>query len=243
MAEFFHACDILILEGYGLTETSAFSFVTRPDSFKFGTVGPPAPNTQVKIASDGEILIKGRGVMRGYHNLAEATAETIKDGWLYTGDIGELDPQGNLRITDRKKDLIKTSVGKYVAPQELEGKLKVLSPFISNVLVHGNNRNFCTALVAVDADAITHWAKTNGVTGNYAEIVKDPKVHALIKPAFDQLNASIANYSQVKKFAILPQDLTLEAGELTPSQKVKRKVVESKYKEVLDGFYAGALDA
>jgi len=243
MAEFFHACDILILEGYGLTETSAFSFVTRPDSYKFGTVGPPAPGTEVKIASDGEILIKGRGVMRGYHNLGEATAETIKDGWLYTGDIGELDAQGNLRITDRKKDLIKTSVGKYVAPQELEGKLKLLSPYISNVLVHGNNRNFCTALVAVDLDAITAWAKENGVAGNYAEIVKDPKVHALLKPAFDQLNASIANYSQVKKFAILPQDLTLENGELTPSQKVKRKVVETKYKEVLDGFYAGGIES
>ncbi len=239
MAEFFHACEILILEGYGLTETSAFSFVNRPHNYKFGTVGLPAPTSEVKIAQDGEILIKGRGVMRGYHNLPEATGETIKDGWLYTGDIGELDADGILKITDRKKDLIKTSGGKYVAPQNIEGKFKAMCPYVSNVVVHGNNRNFCTMLIALDKDAITDWAKTNGVAGGYAEIVKDPRTHALLKTFVQDLNKGLASYESIKNFGILPKDLTIEDGELTPSQKVKRKVVETKYKDMLDGFYAG----
>ena len=242
IAEFFHACDILILEGYGLTESSAFSFVNRPDSYEFGSVGKPAPGTELKIDPEtGEILIKGRGVMRGYHGLKEATAESLKNGWLHTGDKGELTAQGNLKITDRIKDLIKTSGGKYVAPQTIEGKLKSSCPYVSQVLVHGNNRNFCTALVALDPVEITNWARSNQVGGNYAEIVKDPKVHAMIKPYFDELNKSLANYESIKRFAILPQDLTLEAGDLTPSLKLKRKAVEGKYKELLDSFYAGNL--
>jgi long-chain acyl-CoA synthetase len=241
LSEFFHACGLLVIEGYGLTESSAFSFVNRPNNFKFGTVGLPAPGTEVKIASDGEILIKGRGIMRGYRNLPDATAETVKDGWLYTGDIGEVDAAGFLKITDRKKDLIKTSGGKYVAPQALEGKLKALCPYISQVVVHGNSRNFCTALVTVDPDAIGKWARENGVNGNYAEIVKDPRVHALIKPFFDQLNAGLASYETVKKFAVLPKEFTEADGDLTASLKVKRKVVETKYKEILDSFYAGSV--
>ncbi|MHB8878201.1 MAG: AMP-dependent synthetase/ligase [Myxococcaceae bacterium] len=241
MAEFFHAADILILEGYGLTETSAASFVNRPEKFRFGTVGPPLPGTELKIApEDGEILIKSRGVMRGYHGLPEATAETLdKDGWLHTGDIGELN-DGFLKITDRKKDLIKTSGGKYVAPQSLEGKLKALCPYVSQVLVHGNNRNFCSALVALDEEALKAWAKDNGLGSlSYGELTKHQKVKELIQPFFDQLNSNLASYESVKKFAILPVDMTLEGGELTPSLKVKRKVVETKYKDVLDGFYAG----
>ncbi|MFZ5438884.1 MAG: AMP-dependent synthetase/ligase [Myxococcota bacterium] len=239
MAEFFHAAGILILEGYGLTETSAASFVNRPTNFKFGTVGPPLPGTQVKIAEDGEILIKGRGVMRGYHNLPEQTAETIKDGWLYTGDIGELDSDGLLRITDRKKDLIKTSGGKYVAPQNIEGKFKMICPYVSQSLVHGNNRNFCVMLVALDKEAIGEWAKNNGVQGTYEQIVKDPRTHALIKPFVQELNKGLASYESIKNFSILPRDLTLDDGDLTPSLKLKRKVVETKYKELIDGFYAG----
>lgn len=239
MAEFFHAAGLLILEGYGLTESSAASFVNRPESFKFGTVGPPLPGTQVKIAEDGEILIKGRGVMRGYHNLPEQTAETIKDGWLYTGDIGEIDSDGLLKITDRKKDLIKTSGGKYVAPQNIESRFKAICPYVSQSLVHGNNRNFCTMLIALDPEAITAWAKENGIPGGYQEIVKDPRTHALIKPYVAELNKGLASYESIKNFAILPKDLTLEDGDLTPSLKLKRKVVEAKYKDLLDGFYAG----
>jgi long-chain acyl-CoA synthetase len=241
MAEFFHAAGILILEGYGLTETSAASFVNLPKKFKFGTVGPALPGTEVKIAKeDGEILIKGRGVMRGYHGLPEATAEALdSEGWLHTGDIGELN-DGLLRITDRKKDLIKTSGGKYVAPQSLEGKFKAVCSFTSQVVVHGNNRNFCSALVALDEETLKNWAKDNGLAGvAYADLTKNAKVKELIQPFFDQLNSNLASYEQVKKFAILPADLTMEAGELTPSLKVKRKVVEAKYKDVLDAFYAG----
>ncbi len=241
MAEFFHGANILILEGYGLTETSAASFVNRPTNFKFGTVGPALPGTQVKIAEDGEILIKGRGVMRGYHNLPEQTAETIKDGWLYTGDIGELDSDGLLKITDRKKDLIKTSGGKYVAPQNIEGKFKMICPYVSQSLVHGNNRNFCTMLVALDPETISSWAKNNGVTGTYDQIVKDPRTHALIKPFVQELNKGLASYESIKNFVILPKDMTLEDGDLTPSLKLKRKVVETKYKEMIDGFYTGNL--
>ncbi len=239
MAEFFHACNILILEGYGLTESSAASFVNRPSNFKFGTVGPPLPGTQLKIAADGEILIKGRGIMRGYHNKPEETAATLQDGWLLTGDIGEVDAQGLLKITDRKKDLIKTSGGKYVAPQNLEGRFKAQCPYVSNALVHGNNRNFCVMLIALDPEAIMDWAKTNGVTGGYDEVVKDPRAHALIKPFVQELNKGLASYESIKNFAILPKDLTLEAGDLTPSLKVKRKAVEARYKELIDGFYAG----
>ncbi|MDP1918051.1 MAG: long-chain fatty acid--CoA ligase [Myxococcales bacterium] len=239
MAEFFHACNILILEGYGLTESSAASFVNRPVGFKFGTVGPPLPGTTLKIESDGEILIKGRGIMRGYHNKPEETAAALKDGWLLTGDIGELDEAGRLKITDRKKDLIKTSGGKYVAPQNLEGKFKLVCPYASNAVIHGNNRNFVVMLVALDPEAIMDWAKTNGVNGGYEEVVKDPRTHALIKPFVTEMNKGLASYEAVKNFAILPKDLTLDAGDLTPSLKVKRKAVETKYKDLLEGFYAG----
>ncbi len=239
MAEFFHACNILILEGYGLTESSAASFVNRPVGFKFGTVGPPLPGTTLKIESDGEILIKGRGIMRGYHNKPEETAAALKDGWLLTGDIGELDEGGRLKITDRKKDLIKTSGGKYVAPQNLEGKFKLVCPYASNAVIHGNNRNFVVMLVALDPEAIMEWAKSNGVNGGYDEVVKDPRTHALIKPFVTELNKGLASYEAVKNFAILPKDLTLDAGDLTPSLKVKRKAVETKYKDLLEGFYTG----
>lgn len=241
MAEFFHAAGVLILEGYGLTETSAASFVNRPSSFRFGTVGPPLPGTEVKIATDGEILIRGRGVMRGYHNLPAETQEALKDGWLATGDIGEVDADGLLRITDRKKDLIKTSGGKYVAPQSIEADLKMRCPYVSQAVVHGNNRNFCTMLVALDQEAITAWAKENNVAGGYAEVVKDARTRELIKGFIQQLNKTLPSYASIKNFAILPTDLTLEAGDFTPSLKLKRKAVEQKYKAILDGFYAGNL--
>jgi long-chain acyl-CoA synthetase len=240
LAEFFHAAGIMVLEGYGLTETSAGSFLNIPTNFKFGSVGLPIPGTEVKIAADGEVLIKGRGVMRGYHNLPDQTAETIKDGWLYSGDIGEVDEKGLLKLTDRKKDLIKTSGGKYVAPQNIEGKFKLICPYVSQAVVHGNNRNFCVMLLALDKESITDWAKQNGVTGSYEEIVKDPRTNALIKPYMQELNKGLANYESIKNFAILPKDLTLEDGDLTPSPKLKRKVVEKTYEQVLEAFYAGA---
>lgn len=246
MAEFFHAADILILEGYGLTESSAASFVNRLDTYEFGTVGQPLSGVQVKIAEeDGEILLGGRGIMRGYHNKPEDTAETLtEDGWLRTGDIGEMSSSGNLKITDRKKDLIKTSGGKYVAPQALEGKLKALCPYLSQVIVHGNNRNFCSALVTLDEESIASWKEEQGL-GNvpYSKLGEQPQVKAMVQEAVDKLNAELPSYTTIKKFAILPKDLSVEEGELTASMKVKRKAVETKYRDVLDSFYEGALQA
>ncbi len=246
MAEFFHAAGLLILEGYGLTESSAASFVNRTDNYAFGTVGIPVPGTEVKIAeSDGEILLRGRGIMRGYWKLPEVTAETKDaDGWLHTGDIGEIDAKGRLKITDRKKDLIKTSGGKYVAPQKLESRLKSLNTFVSQVVVHGDARHFCSALVTLDGEALAKWAAQNGKADrSYAELANDPDVRRLIEPAIATLNGELAKYETIKKWALLPKDFTVEDGELTPSLKVKRKVIESKYRDLLDGFYAGALEA
>jgi long-chain acyl-CoA synthetase len=244
IAEFFHACGILILEGYGLTETSAASFVNRPNKYAFGSVGMPMPGTEVKLApEDSEILIKSAGVMQGYHNLPEATAEALTpDGWLRTGDIGEVDSSGFLRITDRKKDLIKTSGGKYIAPQHIEGKLKANCPYLSQVIVHGDKRNFVTALVTLDEDATMKWARGNGLSGkSYGDIVASAEAKKLLAPYFDDVNKSLAKYETVKQFAILPKDLTVEEGELTPSLKVKRKVVEKKYAGMLDKMYEGAV--
>ncbi|HEX7836739.1 MAG TPA: long-chain fatty acid--CoA ligase [Kofleriaceae bacterium] len=244
IAEFFHACGVLILEGYGLTETSAASFVNRPHKFAFGTVGFPLPGTEAKLApEDGEILIKSPGVMHGYHNLPEQTAEALTpDGWLRTGDIGELDRDGFLRITDRKKDLIKTSGGKYIAPQAIEGKLKATCPYISQVIVHGDKRNFVTALVSLDEEATMKWARDHGMNGKpYAEVVLGDPVRKLLQPYFDQVNKTLAKYETVKQFAILPKDLTVDEGELTPSLKVKRKVVEKKYAGLLDKMYEGSV--
>ncbi len=244
IAEFFHACGILILEGYGLTESSAASFVNRPTKYAFGSVGVPMPGTDLKLApEDGEILMKSPGIMQGYHNLPDQTAEALTpDGWLRTGDIGEVDDHGFLRITDRKKDLIKTSGGKYIAPQHIEGKLKSHCPFISQVIVHGDKRNFVTALITLDEESTMKWAKENNMNGkSYAEIVKLPEVKAMLSPFFDAVNKQLAKYETVKQFAILPKDLTIDEGELTPSLKVKRKVVEKKYAGLLDKMYEGAV--
>jgi long-chain acyl-CoA synthetase len=240
LAEFFHACGVLILEGYGLTETSAASCVNLPDRFRFGTVGPPLPGTELKIApADGEVLVRSRGVMRGYHGLPEESAEALDDdGWMHTGDIGEILEGGFLCITDRKKDLIKTSGGKYVAPQALEGKLKTICPYVSQVIVHGNNRNYCVALVALDEESIRKWAADHGLGElSYAELARHEEVKALIGSCVEKLNASLARYETLKKFALLPQDLSQEEGDLTPSLKLKRKAVEKKYADVLDGMY------
>jgi long-chain acyl-CoA synthetase len=237
LAEFFHAAGVLILEGYGLTESSAASFVNRPNQFKFGTVGPPLPGTKVKLGEDGEILIGGRGIMRGYHGLPEETKEALDGRWLRTGDIGELDPQGFLSITDRKKDLIKTSGGKYVAPQYIEGELKALCPYLSQVLVHGDRRNFCSALITFDEEALKKWAADHGLSGSYAELAARPETRALIQSYVDQLNSRLPSYATIKKFAILSADLTVESGDLTTSLKLKRKAVEKKNKPILDSLY------
>jgi long-chain acyl-CoA synthetase len=239
IAVFFHGAGLLILEGYGLTETSAFSFVNRPDNYEFGTVGQPAPGTEVRIAEDGEILIKGPGVMTGYHNMPEQTAEVLgEDGWCHTGDIGELTSKGNLKITDRKKDLIKTSGGKYVAPQAIEVLFKAVCPYASQMVVHGESRKFVSALITLDPDAIASWAEHNDLVGTrYADLVSTPQVRELIQGYVDELNSRLARHEQIKKFEILRHDLTIEDGHLTPSLKVKRKHVEKQYMETFDKMY------
>jgi long-chain acyl-CoA synthetase len=236
--EWFYAAGLLILEGYGLTETSAATCVNNPRATRFGTVGPPVPGSEVKIADDGEILVKGPGVMQGYHNLPEMTAESLKDGWFATGDIGELDDAGYLRITDRKKDLIKTSGGKYVAPQKVEGTLKAACPHFSQVVVHGEGRKYITALIALDPDAITEWGVAQGHhTAQYDEFVSSPPVQELVEGYVAQANKQLERWETVKKFEILPSELSVEEGEVTPSQKVRRRAVEQKYAEVLAGMY------
>ena len=237
IAEFFDAAGLTILEGYGLTESSAGTFLNRPESVMFGTVGLPLPGTEVRIAEDGEILIKGRGVMRGYHNLPEDTAEALEDGWLHTGDIGELDDVGRLRITDRKKELIKTSGGKYVAPAYLEGKIKAACPYVSHVFVHGDRRNYVTCLVTLDMEVVRPWAQANSLPLDPGELREHPRMRAEVEKAIDQVNAGEASFATVKKFAILGSDFTVETGELTASLKIKRKAVEERYGSVLDGFY------
>ncbi|QIP86549.1 AMP-binding protein [Streptomyces sp. Tu 2975] len=242
---FFAGAGIHILEGYGLTESSAASFVNPGEAYRTGTVGKPVPGCEVRIADDGEILLRGPGIMEGYHNLPEKTAEVLEsDGWFHTGDIGELSADGYLRITDRKKDLIKTSGGKYIAPAEVEGQFKAVCPFVSNILVHGADRNFCTALIALDEPTILGWAEENGLGGkSYAEVVASPQAEQLIEGYVKRLNEGLQRWQTIKKFRLLPRDLDIEHGELTPSLKLKRPVVEREYKDLIEDMYAGSREA
>ncbi|MBD0690622.1 AMP-dependent synthetase/ligase [Streptomyces sp. CBMA123] len=242
---FFLGAGVPILEGYGLSETSAGSCVNRKEDVRIGTVGRPLPGTEVRIAEDGEILLRGPGVMRGYHNLPEKTAEVLEpDGWFHTEDIGELSPDGFLRITDRKKDLFKTSGGKYVAPSEVEGKFKAVCPFVSNILVIGNGRNYCTALIGLDEAVLMPWAAERGLAGrSYAELAADPAVHQLIEGFVKRVNADLQRWQTIKKFHLLPRDLDIEHGELTPSLKIKRPVVERTYADAVAAMYTGANEA
>jgi len=210
------------------------------DDFRFGSVGLPFAGTQLRLASDGELLIKGPGVMDGYHNMPAETAEALLEGgWLASGDIAEIDDDGFVRITDRKKDLFKTSGGKYVAPSSIEGRFKAVCPLASQMLVHGNDRNFCSALITLDPDAVTEWAGRHGMGGaSYQDVVTSDAMHEEIAAYVEKLNSQLNRWETIKKFVILEHDLTVESGELTPSLKVKRRVVESNYRDRLDALYA-----
>ncbi|RRO14269.1 long-chain fatty acid--CoA ligase [Saccharopolyspora rhizosphaerae] len=245
IARFFHAAGVLIAEGYGLTETTAASFVNRTNDFRIGTVGQPLPGTEVRIAEDGEVLLRGGGVMRGYHNMPEATAEVLDaDGWFHTGDIGELDEAGRLRITDRKKDLIKTSGGKYVAPQSVEGKLKAQCPYLSNVVVFGDKQPYCSALVTLDEESIAEWARANDLGSlSYAELAEHPKTHELVGAAIEDLNATLNRHETIKTFKVLPRELSIEHNEVTPSLKIKRKAVADNHREVLEELYPSTVES
>jgi len=239
VAEWFDATGMLILEGYGLTESSAASFVNRPVAYAFGSVGWPLPGTEVRIAEDGEILLKGPGIMAGYHNLPDETAEAVdSDGWLRTGDIGNVDERGFLRITDRKKDMFKTSGGKYIAPAAIETIFKGVCPYASQLIIEGDGRNFVSALVTLDPDSMATWAAENDMADkSYAEIVTSPAARELIQGYIDEVNAKLNRWETIKKFVILPRDLSVDEGDLTPSMKLKRKIVAKKFKAELDELY------
>jgi long-chain acyl-CoA synthetase len=238
IAEFLHALGVLILEGYGLTEDSTVTAVNRYENYKFGTVGKALPGTEIRIAPDGEILVRGPHVCKEYFRDPEATREAIDpEGWLHTGDIGELDSEGFLRITDRKKDIIVTSGGKNVAPQNVENLLKN-DKFISQAFVYGDRRKYLTALITLSAEDMVRWAEQNGVQeSDPVRLAKNPKVEEMMRGRVGEINRQLASFEQVKKFVLLGTDFSQETGELTPTLKVKRKVVIKKYGGLLDALY------
>jgi len=241
LCQFFHACGIKVLEGYGLTETTAAITVNRPDDFGFGTVGKPMQGIEIRIAEDGEIQAKGPMIFKEYYRNKEATQECFTaDGWFCTGDIGEINDRGMLRITDRKKELIVTSGGKKIAPQKLENLLKG-SRFISNCMVYGDKQKFLIALITMNEPEVGKWAKEKGLsfTGG-AELCKLKEVVELLDKEVRGVNSHLASFESMKKFSLLPADFTVETGELTPSLKVKRKIVVDKYKTYIDGLYGSA---
>jgi long-chain acyl-CoA synthetase len=239
IAEWFEAAGLLILEGYGLTESAGAGFINRPDNYKLGTVGLPFEGTEVRISDAGEVQFRSKCVMAGYHHLEKATAEALKDGWLSTGDQGSIDEDGFLKITGRIKELFKLSNGKYVAPPAIEAKFATLCPYASQFMVFGEGRNFAAALVTLDADAIGGWAKDRGLGDTqYEELTKSDAVHEMIDEHVKKLNASLNRWETIKKWAVLDHELSVERGELTPSLKVKRGVVAEQNKETLNAFYS-----
>ncbi|RVW02101.1 AMP-dependent synthetase/ligase [Rhodococcus xishaensis] len=240
VAQWFDAIGIPVLEGYGLSETSAASFVNRPTAYRFGTVGWPIPGTDVKIADDGEILLRGPGIMSGYHKNPDATAESLEpDGWFHTGDIGTIDADGYLRITDRKKDMFKTSNGKYVAPSAIAATFKGICPFAGELIVHGEGKSYCVALISLDGEAIAEWAVENGMGEMpLREIAAAGPTVAMMSAYVDQLNAGLNRWEQIKRFTILERELTVENGEITPSMKLKRKKVVDNFADRITELYS-----
>ena len=243
MAYFFDNAGIKILEGYGLTETSAASCVNRPHRNRIGTVGKPVPGTEIKIAADGEILIRGDGVMREYWKRPDATAEVLLDGgWFATGDIGVIDSEGNLKITDRKKDIIVTAGGKNVAPQNIENLIKSMNPLISQVVVHGDKRKYLSALITLDPDNLAAFGKEQGLSGDYAQMSQSPAIRQSLQATMEAANGQLAKYETIKRFEVLDRDFEV-GDELTPTLKVKRKICNQKYGHVFDSMYDEAVAA
>ncbi len=239
IAEFFHAIDILLVEGYGLTECTTAASTNTHNAFRFGTVGKPLPGFEVKLAEDGELLVRSETVFGGYYKDPEATAEVLgPDGWLKTGDIAEIDADGYITITDRKKDIIVTAGGKNVAPQNLENDLKT-SKYVSQALVIGDRKPYVAALLTLDPEEIGKWAREQGISGGLDELARDERVRALIQGVVDGVNSERSRYEQVKRFTILPRDFTMDDGELTPTLKLKRRVVHSHFERELEELYAG----
>ncbi len=238
--EFFHACGMVILEGYGQTEVSCFCTLCMPDAYRFGSVGKALPGVELKIADDGEIMVKGDIVFNGYHNQPELNRKTLTDdGWIYTGDLGKIDADGFLWVTGRKKDIIITSGGKNVTPSNIENLLANY-PLIEHAMVHGDRRKYLTALISLSPDNLPAWAESKGVKDlNHEALTRLDVVNQEIQRAVDEVNSHLANFETIKKFVIIPHPLEVETGELTPTMKVRRKVVEQKYMDRLDALYDG----
>ena len=234
---FFDAAGVLVLEGWGMTETSTAATISTPDDFKVGTIGKPFPGCEVKIADDGEILVKGPNVFQGYHKNPEATSETIVDGWLHTGDLGEIDSQGFIKITGRKKDIIITAGGKNITPANLEAEIKQ-HPLVSQCVVVGDRRPYLVALVTLDPEEAVKYAQENNLPEDPVQLAQNADVKASIEAHVEKINQDFARVEQVKKIAILPQDLSQESGELTPTLKVKRAVVAQKHEDAIEQLYA-----
>jgi long-chain acyl-CoA synthetase len=237
VAEFFYGVGMPIIEGYGLTETAPVLTVNPPDALRSGTVGKPIPGVELKIADDGEILARGPNVMLGYYNKPEATAEALRGGWFHTGDIGAIDGDGYLAITDRKKDLLVTSGGKKIAPQPIEAIIK-RNPLVSEAVLLGDRRKFAAALVVPDFAALERRLRDLGrPPGTHEELIARDDVIALYQEIVDALNRELSQFERVKKIALLPAEFSVQSGELTPTLKVKRKVVEEKYRAVIERLY------
>jgi long-chain acyl-CoA synthetase len=236
---FFQSIGVNLVEGYGQTEGTGVTCVSRMGRVKFGTVGPPLTGTEVKIAEDGEILVKSPSVFKGYFKNPEATAETVKDGWLYSGDVGLIDEDGFLKITDRKKDIIVTAGGKNITPQYIENKLK-FSPYINDAVVIGDRRKFLVSLIMIDEDNVVKYAQDNKIQfSTYKDLTRAPEILKLIQGELDKVNETLSRVEQVKKFTILPKKLYEEDGEVTPTMKVKRKYVNEAFKDLIEGMYKG----
>jgi long-chain acyl-CoA synthetase len=235
--EFFHALDVLILEGYGLSECTSGASVNRPHKYRFGTVGLPLPTIEARTADDGELLLRGPTIFAGYYKNEEATREALgEDGWLRTGDVAEIDVDGFIKITDRKKDILVTAGGKKVAPQNLENELKH-SKYVSHALVVGDRKPYVAALVALDEEAIGAWAREHGEPQDPAQLSRNPDVVALIQAAVDDANRGRSSFEQIKRFAILPRDFSADQGEVTPTLKLRRRVAEQHFTHEIDELY------
>ena len=237
VAEFFSVAGILILEGYGLTENCGAATINRQNNYNLGSVGLPIDGVRIKIAEDGEILLKGKNLMVGYYKNQEETDNVFQDGWFYTGDIGFVNPQGFLVITDRKKDLIITAGGKNIAPQNLEQILQQ-KEIISYAVIHGDRRKYLSALITLDRVELSRWADERHVAYvNYSELSQNDAVYEYIDSLISELNENLSSFETIKKFAILDHDFTQKTGELTPGLKIRRKIIYKKYKAILDSFY------
>jgi long-chain acyl-CoA synthetase len=236
--EFFWACGVPVLEGYGMTETATAATVSTVENHRFGTVGRALPGVELKIADDGEILIKGPNIFAGYHNRAEESFGAVEDGWMHTGDLGSLDEDGYLSITGRKKDIIITAGGKNLTPANIENDLKQCR-WISQAVMHGDQRPYPVVLITLDEEEIPAYAQEHDLPQDIPSLARAPEVRSLIQQEVDHANGKYAQVEQVKKFVILDHDLSQATGELTPTLKVKRNVVNEQYADLFDALYAG----